>query len=120
MRTIIGNLVATPNLYQTQTGKTVTTITVGVNRPNREPEFIKIRLWEQLARAAATLPKGIRLIIEGPSFQHEWTTQDGTQIVETRYDAYSFGVDLTYWEHTGNYQKRERIVQENNPHPIYI
>lgn len=69
---LIGRLTATPELTQTPNGKSVTHVTVAVNRRfknengEREADFINVVVWGKLAEALVSYAgKGSLISIEG-------------------------------------------------------
>ena len=76
--TLIGRLVATPELRETGSGKSVTTIRVATNGKNHA-EFHDVVLWGQLADFATSyLGKGRLVYIEGRLQSSQWQTTDGS------------------------------------------
>ncbi len=70
--TLIGRLVATPELWQTGSGNSVTTIRVATNGKSHA-EFHDIVLWGQLASFACSyLGKGRLVYIEGRLQSRQW------------------------------------------------
>jgi single-strand DNA-binding protein len=90
--TLVGRLVATPELRETKSGIHVTTIRIATN--NREQtEFHDVVLWRQLADlAAGYLTKGRLVYIEGRLQARSWESADGSkrrsfEVVATRLTA---------------------------------
>jgi single-strand DNA-binding protein len=80
-----GNLVADPKpLAQSRTGKPVTEIRIAVNRPDQEPEFYDVTVWEQQAEnVVESLHKGDRATVYGrlePA--REFERKDGSKGVD--------------------------------------
>ena len=70
--TLIGRLVATPELRETGSGKSVTTIRVVTNSKSHA-EFRDVVLWGQLASFACSyLGKGRLVYIEGRLQSRQW------------------------------------------------
>ena len=92
--TLIGRLVATPELRETGSGKSVTTIRVATNGKNHA-EFHDVVLWGQLADFACSyLGKGRLVYIEGRLQSRQWQATDGStrrtvEIVANRLQALS-------------------------------
>ena len=92
--TLIGRLVATPELRETGSGKSVTTIRVATNGKSHA-EFHDVVLWGQLASFACSyLGKGRLVYIEGRLQSRQWQTTDGStrrtvEIVANRLQALS-------------------------------
>ena len=92
--TLIGRLVATPELRQTGSGKHVTTVRVATNGKSHA-EFHDVVLWDQLADFATSyLGKGRLVYIEGRLQSRQWQATDGSsrrtvEIVANRLQALS-------------------------------
>ncbi len=92
--TLIGRLVGTPELRETGSGKSVTTIRVATNGKSHA-EFHDVVLWGQLADFACSyLGKGRLVYIEGRLQSRQWQATDGStrrtvEIVANRLQALS-------------------------------
>ena len=92
--TLIGRLVAAPELRETSSGKHVTTVRVATNGKTHA-EFHDVVLWGQLADFATKyLVKGRQVYVEGPLQSRQWQTTDGitrrtVEIVANRLQALS-------------------------------
>jgi single-strand DNA-binding protein len=92
--TLIGRLVATPELRETGSGKHVTTVRVATNGKSHA-EFHDVVLWGQLADFACSyLGKGRLVYIEGRLQSRQWQATDGStrrtvEIVANRLQALS-------------------------------
>ena len=88
--TVIGNVVKTPEVRYTKTGKAVADVRIGATpaRKNEqsgtwedigEPVYITHTLWEEEAENAAELyPKGTRVVLAGATLAVEkYTDRDG-------------------------------------------
>lgn len=89
---LIGRLVATPEVVQTPTGKSVTRVTVAVNRKfknsdgEREADFISVVFWGKLAETLVSYAgKGSQLSIEGElrtrSYEKDGSTHYVTEVL---------------------------------------
>jgi single-strand DNA-binding protein len=82
--TIIGNLTKDPELRTTQSGISVCSFTVAVNRRRRdgqEPEtdYFRVTAWRQLAEICAKFTqKGKKVAVTGPVSVSTFTGSDGT------------------------------------------
>ena len=92
--TLIGRLVASPELRETASGKHVTTVRVATNgKPHAE--FHDVVLWGQLADFATSyLGKGRLVYVEGRLQSRQWQATDGStrrsvEIVANRLHALS-------------------------------
>ena len=92
--TLIGRLVAAPELRETASGKSVTTVRVATNGKSHA-EFHDVVLWGQLADFACQyLGKGRLIYIEGRLQSRQWQATDGStrrtvEIVANRLQALS-------------------------------
>jgi single-strand DNA-binding protein len=92
--TLIGRLVAAPELRKTTSGKDVTTVRVATNGKSHA-EFHDVVLWGQLATFACQyLGKGRLVYIEGQLQIRQWQATDGStrrtvEIVANRLQALS-------------------------------
>lgn len=90
--TLVGRLVATPELRETKSGIHVTTIRIATNS-GEQAEFHDVVLWRQLADfAAGYLTKGRLVYIEGRLQARSWESADGSKhrsfdVVATRLTA---------------------------------
>ena len=76
--TLIGRLVATPELRKTASGKSVTTVRIATNG-KRHAELHDVVLWGQLADfACQCLGKGRLVYIEGRLQSRQWQATDGS------------------------------------------
>ena len=81
--TIIGNLTKDPELRSTQSGISVCSFTVAVNRRRRQGEeeqtdFFRVAAWRQLGENCAKwLIKGRKVCVVGPVSVSTYTGQDG-------------------------------------------
>jgi single-strand DNA-binding protein len=91
---LIGRLVATPEMRQTASGKSVTTARVATNG-RTSAEFHDVVLWSQMAEFACThLGKGRLVYVEGRLQSRQWQATDGStrrsvEIVANRLQALS-------------------------------
>jgi single-strand DNA-binding protein len=95
-----GHLVADPKpLATSTTGKPVTEIRIGVNRPDQEPEFYNVTIWEQQAQnVVASLHKGDRVTVYGAlKPPREFERQDGSKGVDDHsISAYEVSASLMH------------------------
>ena len=78
--TIIGNLTRDPETRVTQSGSSVCTFTVAVNRrgKNDEADFFRVSAWNKLAETCKKyLSKGRKVAVTGPVSVSTYTGQDG-------------------------------------------
>ena len=79
--TIIGNLVRDPELRTTQSGVSVCTFTVAVNKRQRgqeQADFFRVTAWRELGENCAKwLIKGRKVAVEGPVSVSTYTGSDG-------------------------------------------
>ena len=80
---IIGNLVRDPETRTTQSGSTVCSFTVAVNRKKKvqgqpDADFFRVSAWNQLGEVCQKyLAKGRKVSVVGSVTAHAYTTQDG-------------------------------------------
>jgi len=92
--TLVGRLVATPQLRETGNGIQVTTVRVATN-DREQAEFHDVVLWRQLAEFAGNyMTKGRLVYVEGRLQVRTWDAADGTQrrsveIIADRFQALS-------------------------------
>lgn len=90
--TLVGRLVATPELRETKGGIHVTTIRIATNS-REQAEFHDVVLWRQLADfAAGHLTKGRLVYVEGRLQARTWESADGSkrrsfEVIATRLTA---------------------------------
>lgn len=78
--TIIGNITRDPETRVTQSGSSVCTFTVAVNRrgKNDEADFFRVSAWNKLAETCQQyLSKGRKVAVTGPVSVSTYTGQDG-------------------------------------------
>lgn len=88
--TLLGNLTRDPELRHTPNGHAVCRFSVAVNRRRGEQEevgFYDIVAWNELAEQAATLKKGMPVLVEAAVSNDNWTDKDGNKRYATRFDA---------------------------------
>ena len=83
---LAGRLVRDPKLRYTQTGKTVASFTLAVNRrfshnnEQQTADFIPIIVWDKLAEVCSKhLFKGCQVLIEGRMQVRNYEAQDGSK-----------------------------------------
>ena len=83
--TLIGNLTADPELRSTQSGISVCSFNIAVNRRfanqdgDRQTDFFRINTWRQLAENCAKfLAKGRKIAVVGELQARIYHTQDGS------------------------------------------
>ena len=80
--TIIGNLTRDPELRTTQSGLSVCSFTVAVNRrrsQNNEADYFRITVWRELAEICQKyLAKGRKVAVCGPVAVSIYTANDGS------------------------------------------
>lgn len=82
---LVGNLVADPELRQTQDGTPVTSFRIAVNRPKgrsgqQQTDFFGVSVWRNRAEVAAKyLQKGRPVLIAGRVQIREYTDREGNK-----------------------------------------
>ena len=115
---LIGNLTRDPEARTTQSGVSVTTFTIAVNRRFtnaqgvREADFINIVAWRQTAELCARyLSKGRKVAVEGSIQTRSYDAQDGTKRYVT--EVVADNVEFL----SSNQQGEQRPRQDNVPLP---
>lgn len=84
---LIGNMTADPELKQTQSGTSVCTFSIAVNRKmakNNECDFINIVTWRQQAEFVSRyFKKGIPILVCGQLQTRTWTDNQGQKSYAT-------------------------------------
>lgn len=103
---IVGNLADEPVMRTTQSGKTVTQFTVIATnrRQDEQGNWVdgdksgkKCVVWNQLAQhVAASLHKGMQVIVVGNERDIQWQAQDGTPRYGTEVNVRHIGPSLQY------------------------
>ena len=93
--TLVGRLVADPELRRTNSGKPVTSFRLAVDRPTKEKQtdWLDIVAWEQLAEVAArNFTKGQEVLVDGELQSRSWTDKEGNKrrTVEVRANVLRF------------------------------
>jgi single-strand DNA-binding protein len=105
--TIVGNLTANPDLRFTSAGVAVLDFTVAstprvYDRESGEWKdddtlFLRCSLWRQAAEnAAASLAKGMRVIVQGRLRQRSFETKEGDKRTVVELDVDAIGPELHY------------------------
>lgn len=80
--TLVGRLVADPELRRTGTGKAVTSFRLAVDRPTKEKQtdWLDVVAWEKSAEFAANnFRKGQEILVDGELQSRPWTDKDGNK-----------------------------------------
>ena len=114
--TIVGNITRDPELRYTGSGRSVTTFGVAVNRrwQNRQSgeweeqvSFFNVSAWGDLGvNAAASCPKGTRVIVTGRLEQRSYETQQGEKRSVVEIVADEIGPSLRWAQATANRTER--------------
>lgn len=78
--TLVGRLVADPELRRTGTGKAVTSFRMAVDRPikDKQTDFLDIVAWDKLAEFAANnFAKGQEMLVDGELQSRNWEDKEG-------------------------------------------
>jgi single stranded DNA-binding protein len=80
---IVGNLVRAPEQFSFQSGRVKVTMTVAVNRINKDGEgadFYKVEAWGKLGELSTTyLSKGDQIATSGKLAMQRWTDKEGKE-----------------------------------------
>lgn len=97
---IVGNVVANPELRQTGSGIGVANFTVAVSEgtsENPRTSFYDVTAWRNLGvNVVDTVRKGMRVIVMGTLTQRSWETQDGSKRSKVEITAEAVGPDLRF------------------------
>lgn len=117
---LIGRMVATPELKSTQTGVSVTSFTLAVDRAytpkgeEKQTDFIKCVAWRGTAEFITRyFAKGNRFAVNGSLQQRNYTAKDGSNRTE-----YEVIVDNAYFCETRQapsvtqYEQEEEVAQD--------
>lgn len=86
---LVGNMTAIPELRQTQSGKSVTTFNIAINRPRAKDgeqavDFITIQAWRQQAEFVCKFfAKGSPILVCGKLQTRSWTDNQGNKRTAT-------------------------------------
>lgn len=108
--TIIGNLTRDPETRTTQSGKSVCTFTVAVNRRSQdEADYFRVSAWNQLGDTCQKyLAKGRKVAVCGSVSVNAYTTQNG----ENRASLEVFAQDVEFLSSKSEGQKNAALVQD--------
>lgn len=121
---VMGRLTRDPELKRTQSGVSVTSFTVAVDRDikgqdgNRETDFIDVVAWRSTAEFVTKyFHKGSLLVAEGRLQIREWTDQNG----QKRRNAEIVADRVYFGESSGNGGNRQQQPQggQNPQYPPY-
>lgn len=120
--TLVGRLTKNPELKTTNSGKSVASFTLAVNRKftdqngNREADFIPIVVWNKQAENVAQYCfKGSQVGVEGRLQVRNYQAQDGT----TRYVTEVIATSVTFLEsknqdNSNNFQQQDNSNYQSN------
>lgn len=105
--TMIGNVVAAPELRYTPSGTAVSSFRVASTPrvysresgrwEDGEPVFLTCNVWKQLAEhCCAALGKGTRVIVSGRLTQSRWETKDGEKRTAHEIDVQDIGLSIKF------------------------
>ena len=104
--TIVGRLVADPELRYTSDGKPVASFTIASSQrvynkqtgqwEDGEATFLGCTAWSKLAEGVATLGKGQRVIATGVLRQRRWEGQDGQKRSKMELSADDVGTSVLF------------------------
>lgn len=110
--TIIGNLTRAPETRTTQSGKTVCTFTVAVNRRGgqQEADFFRVSAWDKLGvNCQNYLDKGRKVAVVGSVSVNAYTTQSG----ENRASMEVFAQDVEFLSSREESTERGNFAAKN-------
>ena len=86
---LIGNITADPELKQTQSGTSVCSFSIAINRYSKEPDakkvdFFTVVAWQAKAEFVSRyFKKGSGIVIVGRLENREWTDKQGNKRIST-------------------------------------
>ena len=104
-----GRLTATPELKQTQSGVSVTSFSIAVNRKGKDAptDFLDIVAWRQTAEIICQyFKKGSSICIVGTLQKREWTDKNG----QKRHETEVIAEEVTFVD-----SKSETPAEESTP-----
>lgn len=105
--TIVGNLIADPEIRFTPSGKAVANCTIAVNNRTKndagewedgDPDFYNVTIWDRdgAEHVADSLSKGMRVIVQGDYKSRRYETKDGDKRTAWDLTARAIGPDLRW------------------------
>lgn len=103
--TLCGNVTRDPELRFTPTGVAVANLGIAINTKRKEgdqwvdgdPQYYDVTVWRELAEnVAASVTKGMRIIVFGRLDFRTWETDDGQTRTKVEIVAESIGPDLRW------------------------
>lgn len=119
--TVVGNCVEEPELRFTPQGVAMMRLRVAVNRRVKgrdgewanEASFITGTVWRELAEnAAASLHKGVAVVMTGRLEQREWVGKDGAKRSVVEIAVEDLGVSL----HAATVTVTRQVPKDHTPH----
>ena len=101
--TLVGNLVADPEIQTTQSGRTVARFRVATNDGYHSStgEYVELpavfndcEAWAEGAEAAAQMHRGAAVIVVGEQRQQNWQAEDGSPRSRRYVHVNALGIDL--------------------------
>lgn len=126
--TVVGNLVADPELRYTQSGLAVANFTIASSErvfdrnanewKDGDTVFMRSSVWRQLAEnLAASATKGMQVIATGTLKQREYETKEGEKRTSFELDVDTIGVSLA--RGTATFTKSDsRVADAGNASPV--
>lgn len=103
--TVIGRLIADPELRYAPSGVAMCAFTVVTSARRKQPDgkyedvdttFWSCVCWRQLAENLAECVKGDRVIVSGKAVQEEWTDKEGQKRKTFKIKAEDVGVSILF------------------------
>jgi len=129
--TLAGNLTQDPELRYTQTGTALVDLQVVTSKSvknadgtweSKDPVFWTVTAWRQVAEnAAASLKKGMGVIIIGTPVTKEWEAKDGTKRTKVEINADHVALSLGRYSVVAEKSVNGGSVSSdpfNNPIPV--
>lgn len=121
--TIIGNLTRDPESRTTNSGSTVCSFTLAVNRRGRQAEgqpeadFFRVSAWNKMGENCQKyLSKGRKVAVVGSVSVHTYQAQDGT----TKSSMEVFAQDVEFLSSAGGGNSTEHTAQAHEPQAVEV
>lgn len=121
--TLIGNLVRDPESRTTNSGSTVCSFTVAVNRRGKQAEgqpeadFFRVSAWNKMGENCQKyLTKGRKVAVVGSVSVHTYQAQDGT----TKASLEVFAQEVEFLGSAGGGNSTEHTAQAHEPQAVEV
>lgn len=118
---LLGRLTADPELKQTQSGTSVTSFTVAVDRKytageEKQADFITVIAWRQTAEFVCRhFKKGSAILIEGELQTRSWTDKQGAK----RYATEVVASEVSFCEAKRDHEASDPSAKQNASESVF-